>query len=556
MLPPLWPTQERAIASVLDRLGRGGRRLLVTSPTGSGKSRTMAEIARHFWESGRTASVLSNRRLMVSQLTEAFRSYGLEPGIRAAGHPRTLDARVQISSIATEWSRVKKTGKWSFFASDVALVDEAHLHDNEQGHWYCNTIIAKGGSVVLFTATPIDLAGLADELIVAGTPSELRACGALVPAIHFGPDEPDLRRFEKAADRLASGENVGEETLRPLFAEAKLFGRVWKHYQVINPEGRPTILFAPGVAESLWFAEQFEAAGVPAAHIDGEDVWIRGKWRRDKEARNELREASRTGAVKVTANRFVLREGVDWPWLSHGILATVFGSLATYLQAGGRLLRAYPGKPHATIQDHGGHWWRHGSLNADRDWHLDWSGRMYVGVRAEQIRAKLCGDCHKRIPPGQVWCPLCGGLPADPEPIRCPRCGAIYGGWAIKVGLTCSFPGCGFTFQRGFLRSRPVVTEDGELREMTGDAYSPRKEQMRHDTLKTWVKVYYRCKRADKTFNQADALFAIENWYHPPRNLPLMPRGLADWFRKIKDVPETDLTAGYGATVDRKEDVV
>src|SRR5688572_31989517 len=39
------------------------------------------------------------------------------------------------------------------------------------------------------------------------------------------------------------------------------------------------------------------------------------------------------------------------------------------------------GKTHATLQDHGGNWWRHGSLNADRDWRPDETANGMTGDR-------------------------------------------------------------------------------------------------------------------------------------------------------------------------------
>src|SRR5207302_733945 len=124
----------------------------------------------------------------------------------------------------------------------------------------------------------------------------------------------------------------------------RLIGRVWEWFEKINPEHKPTILFAPSVQGSLWFAEQFIKKGVPAAHIDGEEVFVDGQvYRTGKSVREDVLGRSRDGRIGVLCNRFVLREGIDAPWLCHGIFATVFGSLQSYLQSGGRLLRAYHG---------------------------------------------------------------------------------------------------------------------------------------------------------------------------------------------------------------------
>src|SRR5262249_13670995 len=160
--------------------------------------------------------------------------------------------------------------------------------------------------------------------IVAGTNSELRQCGALVPCQHFGPDEPDLRKFKK----LQAGRDLSEADNVAAIMRPGIFGRVWDSFEKINPAHKPSILFAPGVKESVWCAEQFVSRGVSAAHIDGENVWVDGKWyRSSREARGDILAASREGRIVVLCNRFVLREGVNATWLAHGIFATVFGSL-------------------------------------------------------------------------------------------------------------------------------------------------------------------------------------------------------------------------------------
>lgn len=545
-----WPHQTDAVAKTLAAFARGVRRVLVTSPTGGGKTTVAADLTRRFWDADKAVSILTQRKLMVEQLERAFRSHGLTPGIRAAGHARSFQARVQISSVQTEWSRVFKSGEWPMHPADLAIIDEAHLHDNEQGRAFCDRVLAGGGVILGLTATPVALAGMYDELIVAGTPSELHACGALVQAIHYGPDEPDLRKHKKLQQLLARGGKVPENEAAKLLGPKVpgLFGRVYGWFKKLNPEKRPTILFGPDVGGSLWFAEKFHENGIGSAHIDGQTAWMNGKLLGGRESRDQVFEATRTGEVVVLCNRFVLREGIDLPHLSHAIFATVFGELSTYLQSGGRVLRAHPGKPHATVQDHGGNWHRFGSLNADRHWYLDGTEAMYAGLRADQLRAKLCPQCGHPTGGNGKLCYFCGLPPRDQEPCRCPGCGAIHR--QLIPGRKCSL--CGFQFT-GFVKSRPVFTVEGELVELAGDIFPPRKVQKRQDTLAKWVTCYFRAKKASQTFSQADALFALENYYHPPRDLPLMPREPADWYRRVKDVPDSELTATYAAVKAAKE---
>ncbi len=506
-MPALWDHQVQAIDDILMAYHDGWKRICLTSPTGGGKTAIMAELARHALDADCKVVIYTNRQLLIDQLSANMNQMGLYHGIRAAGHDYRLDEALQIASVQTEDSRTLKRGRWQLHEADLVLIDEAHIQTGKKIRTIMETHIAEGAACVGFTATPIDLGGIYDHLIVAGTNSQLRACGALVPAHHYGPDEPDLKQI----GRVALGQDLTEKQNVKAIMRPGIFARVYREWNRLNPDGRATILFGPDVGGALWFSEEFWKKGVTAAHIDGEEVWINGRsYQSSKEARNDALEGSRDGTVRLLSNRFVLREGIDCPWLVHGVFACVFGSLQSYLQSGGRLLRSHPGLRCVVLQDHGGNWHRHGSLNADRTWDLSQTAGMIAGLREERLRAKK-----------------------EPEPARCPRCQRIL------FGFKCP---CGFEIQPG-KKSRPVVQSDGTLKEMTGDIYRPRRLSNRHDNAKIWERMYYRSRRAGRTFKAAEALFAKENnWFYPPRDLPLMPLREMDWFQKVADVPVERLT--------------
>jgi superfamily II DNA or RNA helicase len=466
-------------------------------------------IIEEFLNRFKRAIMYSNRRMMVKQLSDSFLEAGIYHGIRASGHEDERDHPFQISSIQTESSRVLKRGSWELHPSDLAVIDEAHLHTGKTARELIDRHVAAGGAVLGVTATPLGLLGIYDNLVVAGNTSQARKCGALVPAYHYGPDEPDIR-----AMKVAEGVDLSEPQRRKAMGNRpKLFGRVWEWFEKLNPERRPSILFASGVEESIWFAEQFSAKGVSAAHIDGEHIWIDGELVRSSQTiREQIMDRSCDGSIQVLTNRYVLREGIDAPWLAHGIFADIFGSLQTYLQSGGRLLRSHHSLDSVTIQDHGGNWWRHGSLNADRDWDLLFTAPMAYSMRAERIRK---GD--------------------ESEPFRCNQCGQIL------QRLPCP---CGWN-PKTLKRSRPVVTVEGELKEMGGKVFRQRRIYGRPNGPKLWEMMYYR-SRTDKgarTFSLAAALFARENnWGWPDRSWPLMPIDPRDWYLNVADVPRERLT--------------
>lgn len=498
----LWPHQQRGLAQLRGELTPGNA-VCVTSPTGGGKTVMMVEAIKM----ASSVVLYTNRRMLLDQTSAVLTRHGIKHGIRAAGHEQDWFAPVQLSSIQTEDARCLKSDKWELHRAELVLIDEAHVNKESTMVEIVRRHQEQGAAVVGFTATPLDIGHLYSKLIVAGTPSELRNTKALVAAAHYGPDEPDL----KAIKRTKTGEYKQADIVKAIMTHS-IFGRVMEHWRSLNPEEKPTLLFAPGVKESLWFAEELTKNGIRSAHIDGNDIWIDGTfYKSDQAARDEVKRLSESGEVKIVCNRFVMREGIDWPHLYHGIFATIFGALTSYLQSGGRLLRAFPGKEIAIVQDHGGNWHRHGSLNSDREWSLEISDYILSETRAERLREKK-----------------------EPEPINCPVC------FAIRL----SGPICHACGHASHAHSRMVVQRDGTLKEMRGDIYKPRVTYTKSDVERKWEQCYHRCKNTDRTFNQARGLFAYENNFQwPPSGLPLMPRDELDWFRSVKDVPRERLVS-------------
>lgn len=496
----LWTHQQYAVAAVPQAIADGKRRIVLTSPTGGGKTDIVMLLADQFVADGKKVVIYTHRKLLIEQLYREFSTFGLDATVRAPGYDHEYFP-LQISSIQTAGSRVLKRQTEQLHKCDLAIFDEAHVMTGPTCKKVMKAHLHDGATILGITATPLDLEGLYEHLIVAGTNSELRECGALIQAVHYGPDEPDMKAFAK---ELATGKDLSEAKAERAMMTNGIFGRVVEWYKKLNPEQKPTILFAPSVGASLWFAQQFHAAGISAGHIDGEEVWINGEFVRG-DSRRHLADGSKDGSIRVVCNRFVLREGVNWPWLAHGILATIFGSLQSYLQSGGRLLRFHPGMDNVTIQDHGGNWHRHGSLNADRLWPLDLTSSKVAQLHADDMRQN-----QKK------------------QPCRCPQCGQI---------LTKSTCPCGFEVHT---RSRPVVQSDGTLKEMMGEVYKPRRTAKWDGAEAQWVRTYWRAHNSSTrmTFFQAEALFASEHHFNwPARTWRMMPVNPVEMARRVADVP-------------------
>lgn len=503
----LWPHQRSGIEETMQAVDSGQRRLVLTGACGAGKTRMMTELIQLANSRQMPVALYTSRRMLFDQTAGVLERFGIEFGLRAAKREPALDKPVQLAMTQSEYSAVYKRHLRSLHPASLVLIDEIHMQGGGMMEEIIKSHYASGAAVVAFTATPLDLMGEWDRLIVAGRNSELRKCGAHVPAITFCPDVPDLKHIKK----YKIGEDLTDKENHAAIMRPGVFGRIHQHWKRLNPEGKATILFAPDVAGSLFFAKQFYQHGIRAAHIDASEIWLDEiTYDSTDEKRAEVLAMSQSGEVQVLCNRFVLREGIDLPHIAHCIMACVFGSLTSYLQSGGRVIRSHPSLTEVTVQDHGGNYIRHGSLNADRDWELGQSGYKTTGLRQDAMREK-----------------------PEMEPIICPKCNA-----ARLSGAACMK--CGHRYEK---RSRMVVEVNGSLKQVEGPSFKPHRIKQEPDTAKKWEQMYYRgkSKKWDATFKQVEALFQYEHHYYPPRNLPLMPKDPIDWFEKVSRVPKERL---------------
>lgn len=465
-------------------------------------------------ESRRASILYSPRKLLVEQTIQDLDDEGFRFGVRASGHKDRLALleSLQISTFSTERARVYQSKKWELHESDVTIVDEAHIAGSVAEQIIADHELQGCELVIGLTATPIGIHHLYDRLETVGTNSECRRVGAIVPAWTYAIDEPEMKKVTRRKD----GEYIWKGKRKEKWLH-RIVGRVIAHWKLLNPEQKPTVLFAPGLRESVWFVKQFENAGVRALHMDGQNVYYDGKSRSvpDAKAREKLLDGVRCGDFKVVCNRFVLREGINVRELAHCILATPIGSLVSYVQAVGRVLRACPeaGLDHVKIQDHGGLWWRHGSANMDRNWAALWDLPPGVAsyVHMDAVRKK-----------------------AEPQPRLCPNC---------KMVVSSRFGRCQGCGHERLLRGREVVQADGSLQLQMGDPIKPPASEKRHDTEKEWERIFWAMKNAKKpkTFRQAIGLFRHTHGYEPPRDLRFMPTSIYDWYRAVHDVPMSEL---------------
>ena len=537
---PPWEHQRTGVERTIEAISNGTKSVCLTAPTGSGKSLMMVALTRWALEPNQQVLLLTNRILLTEQTRNVFQDEGVGVGVISASMKslEREDAPVQIATIQTILARRRAEASY-WVGADLVLVDEVHQQATGESAELINEYKDRDAKIVGVTATPLGVCNVCDELIVAARTRDLQDQGILCYASWFAPSELDTRKLVKGKVDLSLTENDARRTWRPLGGNdqirTRIVGNILEHYQRLHPEQTHTLAFAPGVKESLWAAMFCHGRGIRALHVDGQDFWVDDKMYDRKQSDDKFHAAMqewRDGEIPILWNRFVLREGIDEPKIKCIILATPVGSYRSFLQMVGRGLRTHESKDKCLVIDHGGSWFRHGSVNVN----VDWESVFDCSDPEVLSKNRIAKQREDGEPMGRV----------------CPKCGMVHKAFTRLV--VCQY--CGHELAIG-KPSRPILQADGTLTQVTGEPIKPWKIKPTPEAEKIWTGLYWNAVKngKDVTFNQLYSQFGYKTavlagtrerpafWhsYYPPRDLPFMPKRQNDFHRKLKDIPRDAL---------------
>jgi DNA repair protein RadD len=396
--PILRDYQVETLARIDEAISAGARRILVSAPTGSGKTVTAAAIIGDAVARRDRVLFLDHRRELTRQASRKLHDAGIDHGIVQAGFPARPGAPVQVASVQTLHARAVRSRSIDLPAADLIIVDEAH---HARARTWQRLLEAYPGAVIIgLTATPCradgkGLGNVFDVLIETATVSDLITGGHLVPAKVFAPVRPDLTGV-----RVERGDYV-EKQLAERMNTAKLVGDIIEHWHRLGGR-RHTVIFAVNVAHSVHIRDEFRRSGVLAEHIDGSTPM---------DERDAILAKLATGTIEIITNCQVLTEGWDCPEVSCIVLARPTKSLGLYRQMVGRVLRPAPSKSDALILDHSGAVFMHGFVDDPIMWELSQDRR--AENKAHSARGtykapvlKTCPECSAVRFEGQP-CPVC-----------------------------------------------------------------------------------------------------------------------------------------------------
>lgn len=319
--------------------------------------------------------MLVHRRELLTQHLATFAGYGLDT------------SRIRVEMVLTEARRLEKHSK-----PLLVVVDEAHLA--KASSWE-RVIEHYNTWTVGFSATPCRLDGRPlsppfETLVEGITHKELEEQKRLAPFDYYAPSQLDLTGVRKR------GGDFVTEDLTDLVMNRTIYGNVLQSYEKFAT-GRRAIAFCINVQHSREISELFNAAGIPAASLDGT---------MRKSTRAKIMQDFRAGTLRVLTSCNIISEGISVDECDCCLLLRPTDSLALYIQQSCRCLRYMPGK-RSVILDFCGNYTRHGLPDSNREWNLNSNIKSIREYNPDGTLAlRVCAFCFKTFKTAPI-CPFC-----------------------------------------------------------------------------------------------------------------------------------------------------
>ncbi len=386
----LRPFQAALVEGARAHLRRGIRRLLIQLATGGGKTVIAAFIIGGVRTRGLRVWFVVHRKELIRQTSATFQAVGIAHGFIAADFPIAGHELVQLCGVQTLALRLD-----TVTAPDVIIWDEAH--HGVAATWALVQERFPAAIHIGLSATPCDLAGRAlgahfDAMICGPSTAELIRMGFLSRFTYFAPGAPDLVG-------VRAGDDFNRGDLGDLMDRPQIVGDVVEQYRA-RADGEQGIVFAVNREHSWHLAAAFNAAGIPAAHVDGS---------MSARERDRFDAAFRAGDIRVGCNVDLFGEGYDVPNIGYVGLVRPTSSLRLHRQQCGRALRIAPGKAGAVILDHAGNALRGlGLPDDDVVWSLEGKKKGSGGRLSDGMPIHQCPGCYQVTPSSVRECPGCG----------------------------------------------------------------------------------------------------------------------------------------------------
>lgn len=358
----LRPYQADLVNQVKQAYREGFKAPCVVLGCGGGKSVIVADMAKKTTDNGNRVLFLVHRQELVDQIKATFEWWGVNMNLCRVGMVQTI---------------CRRTAK--IHPPALIITDENH-HSLANSYKKIYEAFPNARRVGV-TATPIRLNGgglgdVNDKLVIGVSTKWLIENEFLAPYDYYAPTVADLTGLH-----VQRGEFITDEIMKALNTSA-IYGDVISYYRRLS-DGKQAVCYCASIEHSKNMAEQFNAAGIAAAHIDGETP---------KVERKAIVNRFKSGDIMILCNVDLISEGFDVPDCNTAILLRPTKSLTLYIQQAMRCMRYKPGKQ-AIIIDHVGNYARFGLPDQDREWSLD-PAKPKQKREQNEVKIRQCPECY------------------------------------------------------------------------------------------------------------------------------------------------------------------
>lgn len=368
MVFKLYPHQKELKEKANEEFVKGHSNVMVVSPAGSGKSVIIAAITKEVTEQRKRVLFMVHRKELLEQIAESLEQNEVDLEFVTILSVKKVKNRLEILPVP-----------------DLIITDETH-HSKAKTYM---AVYKKYSDVpkIGFTATPVRLSGegfadVYDVLVEGESVSWLIEHHYLAPYTYYSLPLINRKQLKKQRGEFTN------QSITEAMSDGKIYGEVVETYKE-KANGEQAILYAHTIDYSKHYAEQFNAAGIPAVHVDSKTP---------KAEREKIMKGFKQKQFKILCNVDLISEGFNVPDCSTIILLRPTQSLTVFVQQSMRGMRYVPNKT-SIIIDHVGNYLKHGLPDTERTWSLE------KGLESERSEE------------------------AEKE---CPKCQAIFSNWIVK----------------------------------------------------------------------------------------------------------------------------
>lgn len=559
-IPQLRPYQADLVEKVRQAYREGKRCPMVVLSTGGGKTMIFSHIAHGASERDTAVLIAAHRKEIIRQISLSLARFGVEHQVIAppdkvraikVAHYRAFgrsfvsqSSSTMVGSVQTIVGRFKDidntvhklSARLGRKAKMLVVMDEAHhvVQGTQWGQVMDRYVESEefNANGLLVTASPQRLdgtglgkghGGYADCLIEGPSMKWLMSQGYLSDYVVYGtPNAIDTtgvghrmgefipKELEERADRKA----IRDDTVR-LYRE-----HAW---------GMRAVAFCVSIKASMNLAATLNAAGIPAAHIDGGV---------DDAVRDQAIIDFAHGKIWVLCQVNLVSEGFDLGSIAQMdvtidclIDVATTESLVNFMQRGGRMLRPAPGKIGVYL-DQAGNFDKHGTLEMERVWSL-------VGGK------KAANDNDGAQDVSVITCTTCYAKFDRPKAVEAGRAKAA------RLGMPDHRPCCPVCQTDLTIKERKIEHKaDQQLALKDKAALEEQHRQQRAEAMREQggARSLEQLLAQGKSMKQAEAIIAARE--EKAQLYELLRQTLRDWYQRHK-LPVKTVFGVYSADIDR-----